>query len=77
MTVDSNLVKIMAQVFNVDENTITMDTVKDDIEEWDSLEHIKLVLEIEDSYKIKFDLDIIPELVTVKKIQEEIERLIK
>lgn len=77
MVLDPVLAKIMAQVFNVDQKIITVGTTKDDIEEWDSLEHIKLVLEIESHYKIKFDLDVIPELVNVKRIQEEIERLKK
>jgi len=75
MAVDPMIIKIMSQVFNADINKLTDETTKDDIEEWDSLEHIKLILEIESQFNVKFSLDIIPELVTVKRIDEEVKKL--
>ncbi len=46
----------MADVFDidVDENIVTGDTTADDIEEWDSLSHIRLIVAVERKFKVKF-----------------------
>jgi len=36
---------------------ISIDTERDDIEEWDSLSHIRLLTAIETSFDIQFDLE--------------------
>jgi acyl carrier protein len=47
---------IMSDVFDVDleEESVTPDTTANDIEEWDSLSHIRLIVAIERKFKIKF-----------------------
>ena len=45
---------IFRDVFDDDELTVTKDTTQDDIEEWDSLSHIQLIVAIEKAFKIKF-----------------------
>lgn len=74
MQIDNELKEIFKNLFKINENSITENTSSDDIEEWDSLEHIKLILEIEMEYKIKFNLDAIPQLTNVGKIQEELNK---
>ena len=58
--------EIFRDVF--DDKTITVcgDTVSDDIEEWDSLMHMRLVMEIEDEYNIEIPIDEVPEIKTLK-----------
>jgi acyl carrier protein len=75
MTLDLNLQKVIAAFFNKEPENITMDSSKDNIEEWDSLEHIKLVLELEEKFKVKFSLDVIPGMTSVKSIQKELNKL--
>jgi acyl carrier protein len=47
---------IMNDVFDVDldEGTVKPDTTANDIEEWDSLSHIRLIVAIERKFNIKF-----------------------
>jgi acyl carrier protein len=47
---------IMSDVFDVDfdDANVTADTTANDIEEWDSLSHIRLIVAIERRFKIKF-----------------------
>ena len=45
---------IMEDVFDLDEISIDDATTANDIEEWDSLSHIRLVVAIERKFKIKF-----------------------
>lgn len=46
--------EIMIDVFDVDELTITPDTAADDVEEWDSLSHVRLLIAVERKFRIKF-----------------------
>lgn len=49
----AKLQDIFCDVFENDEIKITVDTVAEDIDEWDSLAHIQLVNELEKEFKIK------------------------
>jgi acyl carrier protein len=50
----SSVKSIMADVFDIDDTGITLDTSAKDIEEWDSLSHIRLIVAVERKFKIKF-----------------------
>jgi len=75
MIINEKLQKLIAAFFNKPVDIISLSTSNNDIEEWDSLEHIKLILEIEEKFNIKFSLDVIPNMITIKAIQEEIDRI--
>lgn len=75
MILNVQLQELIAGFFNQPEDKINLSTSNNDIEEWDSLEHIKLILEIEEKFNIKFSLDVIPNMITIKAIQEEIDRI--
>ena len=46
--------EIMIDVFDVDDLEITPATSADDIEEWDSLSHVRLLVAVERKFKFKF-----------------------
>jgi acyl carrier protein len=45
---------VMEDVFEIDDLNLDTKTTADDIEEWDSLSHIRLVVALERKFKIKF-----------------------
>jgi len=68
---------IFRDIFDDRKLVITGATNSEDIEEWDSLHNINLVVAMEKEFKIKFNL---PELVSLKDVGEMvdlIERKIK
>lgn len=53
-TVLEQLNDIFIDVLDNDEIALTFSTVADDIEEWDSLSHIQLIVAIEKHFNLKF-----------------------
>lgn len=50
------LSSVFRDVFDDDEITVCDDTTADDIEDWDSLEHINLVVAVEKEFGVKFNM---------------------
>lgn len=48
--------EVFQDVFDDDTITVTEDTTAEDIEEWDSLEHINLILAVEQHFGMKFSM---------------------
>ena len=65
---------VFRQVFDNDEIRIQAEMTADDIEEWDSLMHIHLLLAIEKTFDVRFNTT---ELMTVSNVGEILALLIK
>ena len=63
---------IFRKIFKNNSLCITMYSTPEDIFGWDSLAHIRLILEIEATFKIKFSTSYVMDLVTIKKIHDAI-----
>ena len=57
--------EIFRDVFDDDELVITDETNADDIEDWDSLEHITLIVMMEKEFSMKFDIKEVNKLENV------------
>lgn len=52
--INERLVKIFVEVFEVNESSITEETKQIDIEGWDSIGHLRLIMSFEEEFGIKF-----------------------
>jgi acyl carrier protein len=62
---------IMADVLKIAETDITDNLTIDDLETWDSLKHMDLVVSIEQAFKIELTLDeivIMTSVVAIKRV---------
>ena len=59
--------EVFRDVFEDDDITVTDETTADDIEDWDSLEHINLVNAMEEEFGVKFTMG---EIVALKNVGE-------
>ncbi|NBH85354.1 acyl carrier protein [bacterium C-53] len=66
--------KIFQAVFDDDELMISDSTNSDDIEDWDSLEHINLIIAMEKRFQLKFDIKEVGKLKDVGEMIDLIER---
>lgn len=57
--------EIFRDFFDDDEIELTDETTADDIEDWDSLEHVNLIVAIEDWFDMKFTMG---EVTTMKNV---------
>ena len=56
-TVLNEVQEILRDIFDDEDIVVTYETVADDIEDWDSLEHINVITSIEKHFNIKFAMN--------------------
>jgi acyl carrier protein len=66
--------EIMVDVFDEDDLTVTRDTSADDVEDWDSLSHIRLMVAVEREFGVKFTNAEIEQLQKVGDLIDLIDR---
>ena len=69
-----NVNKIFINVLDNDEIKLAMETTAQDVEEWDSLNHIQIIVAIEKHFKVKFTSDEIRGWKNVGEMCESIHR---
>ncbi|MGA2152697.1 MAG: acyl carrier protein [Geobacteraceae bacterium] len=74
MTTLEKLNPIFRQVFEDDEIIVKRETTADDIDAWDSLSHINLVMAIEMEFKIRFALGELQSLKNVGHLADLIDK---
>lgn len=73
MKIIEELQEIFRDIFDDDELIISNDTTADDIEDWDSLTHMQLIVQIEKKYNVKFTTAEIKKAANVGEFVEIIE----
>ncbi len=65
--INERLNEVFQNVFDDDDITVDRETTADDIEDWDSLEHIRLIGAVEREFGIKFTMK---EVSSMKNVGE-------
>ena len=72
---DPRLVNAISEVFDIPSEDVRPESSSDTVGEWDSVGHLKLILQVEETFQIRFPASDIPKLVSAGLIQEELNRL--
>jgi acyl carrier protein len=70
----SKLTAIFRDVFDEDDLQLTPQTTADDVDGWDSLSHIRLVLAVSKAFEVKFSASEIGNLMNVGEFADLIEK---
>ena len=70
----AKLEQVFRDIFDEEELTINNETTAEDIEDWDSLAHINLVVSIEKEFDVKFALG---ELQTLRNVGDMVDLVIR
>ncbi|MBQ9334729.1 MAG: acyl carrier protein [Lachnospiraceae bacterium] len=62
--------EVFRDVFDDESIVVTDETTADDIEDWDSLEHINLLAAVEQQFGVKFNMG---QIVTLKNVGEMVD----
>lgn len=65
--INERLNKVFQNVFDDEDITVNRKTTADDIEDWDSLEHIRLIAAVEREFGVKFTMK---EVSSMKNVGE-------
>ncbi|MBC5582055.1 acyl carrier protein [Anaerofilum sp. BX8] len=68
--------EIFRTVFDDDSIVLTREMTADDIEDWDSLEQINLLVAIEKKFSVKFKLDDVKNLPNVGAMLDLVKRMV-
>lgn len=60
----------IAGIMEVDPSELNGGTAYGQFEKWDSLMHIRMVMEVEDKYDIEIPIDEVPEIKTLEALYE-------
>lgn len=72
---DDSIKKIMSQIFEIDPQSIDSSSSPENVERWDSLKHMQLIMALEDEFGIQFPDEKIPDLVSYDAIRATIGEL--
>ena len=73
----NKLKQVVSDILEVDIDDINENSSPDNIEKWDSLSHIKLVMAIEVEFNVKLTPDDVMDMLSVKLIQMILEERMK
>lgn len=68
------LTKVFREVFDDDSIVLTDSTTSKDIEDWDSFEHINLIVAVEEEFKFKIPMG---KTVTMKDVGEMVDIILQ
>lgn len=75
MTIIEEVRGIVAQILELEVSELPVEAEMDEIGEWDSIHNVMILAKLEDYYDILFPEDDVFDLVSVKAIADEIEKL--
>ena len=75
--VESKLRKVFAKVFEMEEEEITDESSQGTVVLWDSLRHLKMIMDIESTFHLKLTMKEIRSMVTFARVREVVAGYVK
>ena len=66
--------EVVGKAFNVPPHSLTNDMSKETIQEWDSMGHITLIMELELVFQVSISIEDSMEMVTIGSVKDVLKR---
>ena len=66
----STIIEIFQDILDVKKGAVNLNSTSSDIDEWDSVATVNIIVALEDEFRIKFKLEDIQEVKSVKDFVE-------
>ena len=76
-SVEQKIKAIMAKIFKIDINDVNEDTSADNVDHWNSLEHVDLLVNLQKEFDIEFTDSQIVEMLSYKTVVQNVTAAIK
>ncbi len=70
MDVQEKVIQVLVNILQVSPDKISIKTTSDDVEQWDSLNHTNMIQALEQEYGIRYDLEQVVSMLSVREIIE-------
>ena len=70
MDVQEKVIQVLINILQVSAGTISTKTTSDDVEDWDSMNHISMILALEQEFGISYDEEQAVSMLSVGEIIE-------
>jgi acyl carrier protein len=68
MDIQEKVIQVLVNVFQVSAGKISTKTTSDDVEKWDSMNHINMILALEQEFGIRYDEEQVVSMLSVGEI---------
>ncbi len=66
---DEKIEGLLAEILQIPETTITNDLAMKDVDAWDSLKHMELIVSLEETFGVNLNFDEIVRMQSVREIK--------
>ena len=70
MYVQEKVIQVLVNILQVSPDKISIKTTSDDVEQWDSLNHTNMIQALEQEFGIRYDLEQVVSMLSVREIIE-------
>lgn len=70
MDIQEKVIQVLVNILQVSPDNISTETTSDDVAKWDSLNHMNMILALEQEFGIRYDQEQMVNMLSVKEIIE-------
>ena len=74
-SIDERIKDVMSGVFGVDADTLNEESSQDNVEGWDSIKHLDLIVSLEEEFGVSIPIEEVGNLTNFKYIKLTLEEL--
>ncbi len=75
VNIDERIKDVMSGVFGVDADTLTEESSQDNVDGWDSIKHLDLIVSLEEEFGVSIPIEEVGNLTNFKYIKLTLEEL--